>query len=540
MNAPMTAAMSPKYIGLTIHNAVTPEQQMIMSDQAMAFVMELVDRFQPRRNALLKEREQEQRRLDAGGMLDFLPDTLEIREGNWKVAPIPKDLQDRRVEITGPAEPKMIINALNSGAKVFMADLEDSLSPTWQKVVDAQLALYQAVRRSLSYHSPDGKAYHLNSEPELATLIVRPRGWHLNEKHITYQGEPIAGALLDFGLFFFHNAKEQLARGTGPYFYLPKLESYKEAALWADIFAFAENRLGLGRGSIKATILIEVITAVYQMHEILYALKDYAVGLNCGRWDYIFSFIKKFSKRPDFVLPERAQVKMTVPFLKAYSELLIQTCHRRGAFAMGGMAPQIPIKHDEAANAKALALVKMDKEREASWGHDGTWVAHPGLIPIALEVFNRLMPTANQVHVLRDEVQVSAADLVAIPEGTVSEAGIRNNISVSIQYMAAWLEGNGCVPINNLMEDAATAEISRTQLWQWAHHAGTVRDDGAQVNLAMIESMFPQELDKIRAQVGDAMFAASKYVQASDLLLDLIRRNDFVDFLTLPAYEQLA
>ena len=527
-------------VGFTVHPPVPSHYQMIFSDQAMAFVLELVERFQSRRNALLAERAALQQKLDEGMKLDFLPETASIREGEWKVGPIPRDLQDRRVEITGPAEPKMIINALNSGAKVFMADIEDSLSPTWGKVMESQQALYDAVRRTLTYTSPDGKAYRLKSEPDLATLIVRPRGWHLNEKHITWRGEPIAGAFLDFGLFFFHNAKEQLARGTGPYFYLPKLESHKEAALWNDIFNFAEDRLGIAHGSIKATVLIEVVTAVFQMHEILYALKDYIVGLNCGRWDYIFSFIKKFCKRSDFVLPERGQVKMSVPFLKAYSELLIQTCHRRGAFAMGGMAPQIPIKHDEAANAKALELVKLDKEREVSYGHDGTWVAHPGLIPIAMEVFNRLMPTPNQLHNRRDDVKVSAADLVAIPEGTITEAGIRNNINVSIQYMASWLDGNGCVPINNLMEDAATAEISRTQLWQWAHHPGVMRDDGQELTLAMIESMFPEELATIERQVGSADFSSGKYKQAATLLLDLIRRDDFVAFLTLPAYEQLA
>lgn len=541
MNAqPQTTPNSARMIGLTLHSPVPAAHQMIFSDQAMAFVLELVERFQPRRNALLQERVVVQKALDAGATLDFMADTKAIRDEDWTVGPIPRDLLDRRVEITGPAEPKMIINALNSGAKVFMADIEDSLSPTWEKVMESQHALYEAVRRTLSYTSPEGKIYHLKSEPDLATLIVRPRGWHLSEKHITWNGEPIAGALLDFGLFFFHNAKEQLSRGTGPYFYLPKLESAKEAALWSDIFSFSETYLGLSHGSIKATILIEVITAVYQMHEILYALRDYAVGLNCGRWDYIFSFIKKFCKRADFVLPERAQVKMSVPFLKAYSELLIQTCHRRGAFAMGGMAPQIPIKHDEAANAKALEMVKLDKEREASWGHDGTWVAHPGLIPLAMEVFNRLMPTPNQRHVLRDEVRVTAPELVAIPQGTVSEAGIRNNINVSIQYMASWLDGNGCVPINNLMEDAATAEISRTQLWQWAHHKGVKREDGQEISLSMIEAMFPEELAAIERQVGSGFYAAGKYKQAANLLLDLIRRNDFIEFLTLPAYEQLA
>jgi malate synthase len=424
----------------------------------------------------------------------------------------------------------MIINALNSGAKVFMADIEDSLSPTWEKVADAQIALKAAVRRTLSFTSPEGKEYHLNSDNALAVLIVRPRGWHLDEKHITWQGEPLCGALLDFGLYFFHNAKAALDRGTGPYFYLPKLENHHEAQLWADIFAFAEDYVGVSKGTIKATVLIEVITAVFEMHEILHALKDYIVGLNCGRWDYIFSFIKKFARRGDMLLPERAQVTMDKAFLKSYSELLIQTCHKRGAFAMGGMAPQIPIKGDDAKNDAALAAVKRDKEREVTYGHDGTWVAHPGLIPVAMEVFDRLMPQPNQLDKKREDVSVTAADLLKVHEGTVTEAGIRGNISVSIQYTAAWLEGNGCVPINNLMEDAATAEISRSQLWQWAHHDGVTRDDGEEITLAMIDSIFAEEVAKLGAD----------YDKAAQLLLKLIHDTNFVEFLTLPAYEQLA
>ncbi len=525
---------------LTIHGAFGAGFEQVLTDDAMAFVQELVERFQSRRDELLGERAVRQKLFDAGILPDFLRNSQSVREGDWKVAPIPADLQDRRVEITGPAEPKMIINALNSGAKVFMADLEDSLSPTWEKVVEGQMALAAAVRRTLVYQSPEGKDYALKAEKELAVLIVRPRGWHLNEKHVTYDGKPICGALLDFGLFFYHNAKEQISRGTGPYFYLPKLENHLEAALWRDIFTYAEQRMGIAHGTIKATVLIEVITAVYEMEEILFTLKDYIVALNCGRWDYIFSFIKKFARRGDFILPDRVQVKMSVPFLKAYSELLIHTCHKRGAFAMGGMAPQIPIKNDEAANAKALEMVKLDKEREASWGHDGTWVAHPGLIPVALEAFNRLMPTPNQVHNKRDDVKVVAADLVKIPEGTITEAGIRMNINVSIQYMASWLDGNGCVPIHNLMEDAATAEISRTQLWQWVHHKGVKREDGKEITAAMIKKMFPEEMKKIKAQVGDVVFKAGQYAAASDLLLELILQEQFVEFLTLPAYERLA
>ncbi|MCI5049247.1 MAG: malate synthase A [Rickettsiales bacterium] len=536
----MTAQPNLSESPLSIQNPVNAAGQEILTDDALAFVAALAEKFQARRDALLVDRVAYQKKLDEGFMPDFLEETKAIREGDWKVAPIPEDLQNRRVEITGPAEPKMIINALNSGAKVFMADIEDSLSPTWEKVVEAQVALRDAVRRELTFTSPEGKKYELKSADELAVMIVRPRGWHLDEKHVLFNGKPLAGALLDFGLFFYHNAKEQLARGTGPYFYIPKLENHKEAQLWADIFAFGEEYIGLEKGSIKATILIEVITAVFEMDEILHALKDYIVGLNCGRWDYIFSFIKKFAKRGDFVLPDRAQVTMRVPFLQAYSDLLIHTCHKRGAFAMGGMAPQIPIKGDDAANEKALGLVKADKEREAGWGHDGTWVAHPGLIPIAMEVFDRMMPAANQVDNLRPEVSVDAADLLAIPEGTITEAGIRNNINVSIQYMAAWLDGNGCVPINNLMEDAATAEISRTQLWQWAHHDDVKRDDGAEVSMDMIRGMFPEEMDAIKAQVGEAAFSAGKYKAAADLLLELIEKDEFIEFLTLPAYEQLA
>ncbi len=526
--------------GLTIHPKLTPEQREIFSDEAMAFVMQLAEKFQGRRNDLLKARKVKQKELDAGGSLDFRPDTKEIREGDWTVAPIPKDLQNRRVEITGPAEPKMIINALNSGAKVFMADIEDSLSPTWEKVAESQAALKAAVRRTLSFTSPEGKEYSLKSDDELAVLIVRPRGWHLDEKHITWRGEPLAGGLLDFGLYFFHNAKAALDRGTGPYFYLPKLENAEEAQLWADIFAFAEDYVGVQKGTIKATVLIEVITAVFEMHEILHALKDYIVGLNCGRWDYIFSFIKKFKRRKDMLLPERAQVTMDKAFLKAYSELLIQTCHKRGAFAMGGMAPQIPIKGDDERNEKALAAVKKDKEREVSYGHDGTWVAHPGLIPIAMEVFDRLMPNPNQLDNTREDVKVSAADLLETHKGSVTEAGIRNNINVAIQYTASWLQGNGCVPINNLMEDAATAEISRSQVWQWVHHGEPGCEWYEVLNKDNVDQRFAEELEAIKAQVGEDAFASGAYKDAAELLIDLVKDDTFVEFLTLPAYEKLA
>ncbi len=517
---------------------VRSEYRSVISEDALAFVQQLVENFDEERLELLETRTQRQKAFDRGELPDFRNDTKGIRDGNWTVDPIPLALQDRRVEITGPAEPKMIINALNSGAKMFMVDFEDSLSPTWDKVVEGHTALCDAVRHQLKYTSPEGKDYRLNED--IATLIVRPRGWHLPEKHVLFNGKPIAGALFDFGIFFFHNAAYQAEHETGPFFYLPKLESCEEAALWAKIFAFSEEALGIPHGTTKATVLIETITAVFEMDEILYVLKDYAAGLNCGRWDYIFSYIKKFHKRPDFVLPDRAQVTMTTHFLNAYSELLIQTCHKRGAFAMGGMAPQIPIKGDEAANEAAMSKVKADKLREVKLGHDGTWVAHPGLIPIAMSIFDEHMPTPNQVENTRDDVNITQEDLLKVPEGTITEAGVRNNINVCIQYMAAWMEGNGCVPLFNLMEDAATAEISRTQLWQWVHHEAGSLDDGRNVDASMLKSFIAEELDAIRAQVGEATFTAGLYQQAADMLEQQTLNEDYTEFLTLPAYEVLA
>jgi malate synthase len=525
----MTATAKAAATQLELHADIPAPCAFLLSEEAMVFVQALVEKFQPTRDALLAARAVRQKTFDAGANLDFLPATKTIRESEWKVAEIPADLLDRRVEITGPAEPKMVINALNSSAKVFMADLEDSLSPTFVKVMEAQKALFDAVRGTLEYSSDEGKKYTLNKHG-LATLIVRPRGWHLPERHITLNGTPIAGALLDFGLYFFHNARERIERGTGVYFYLPKLENHEEAKLWADIFAFSEEYLGLPKSTIRATVLIEVITATFEMHEILHVLRDYAVGLNCGRWDYIFSCIKKFHARPEFLLPDRTAVTMTTPFLKSYSELLIQTCHKRGAFAMGGMSAFIPVKNDEAANEKAFAAVRADKEREASFGHDGTWVAHPGLIPVAMEVFNRLMPTPNQRHVLREEVRVVAGDLVHLPKGDVTEAGVRNNISVSIQYMANWLTGNGCVPLFNLMEDAATAEIARSQLWQWVHH-GAKLSGGREITAALVTQFAEEELAKLSGNLP--------YAKARDMVLKLVVQNEFVEFLTLPAYAAL-
>jgi malate synthase len=511
--------------------AITPPYEAILTPAVTAFLTELVERFSARRDDLLKKRAERQLKLDAGELPDFLAETKGIREADWKVAAIPPALQDRRVEITGPVERKMIINALNSGAKVFMADFEDSLAPTWQSIMDGQVNLRDYANGTLGYTSPEGKAYALNAN--IATLIVRPRGWHLDEKHILLAGKPIPGALMDFGIYFHLNAKKLLENGTGPYFYIPKLESYEEAQFWADIFAFSENRLGLPKGTIKATVLIETIVAAFEMDEILYALKDYCVGLNCGRWDYIFSFIKKFCKRDDFVLPDRAQVTMTTHFLRSYSLLLIKTCHRRGAFAMGGMSAYIPVKGDEEANAKAFAMVRADKEREAGDGHDGTWVAHPGLVPVAMEVFNRLMKGPNQVERQRDDT-VIAADLLAIPPGTITEAGLRNNINVSVQYLANWLGGSGCVPIFNLMEDAATAEIARSQIWQWIHHDRGVLADGRRITLELYEALLKEELAKIHAQPGSTL----PYDRASALLTTLVAPKDFTEFLTLPGYRQ--
>jgi malate synthase len=522
---------------LAIIAPVRSEHQPILSPEALDFLEALVERFGPRVSQLLQIREERQRRLDAGELPGFLPQTREIRESAWQVAPIPQDLLDRRVEITGPTERKMIINALNSGAKVFMADCEDSLAPTWENVVAGQENLRDAVRRTIEFVSPEGKSYRLNEQT--AVLIVRPRGWHLNEKHVTLAGQPVPGALFDFGLYLFHNAHELIKRGTGPYFYLPKLESHDEAALWARVFDFAEKRLELPHGTIKCTVLIETILAAFEMDEILYELKDYIVGLNCGRWDYIFSFIKKFARRDDFVLPERNQVAMTTHFLRSYSLLCIQTCHRRGAFAMGGMAAQIPIKNDPEANERALEKVRADKEREAGDGHDGTWVAHPALVSIAREVFDRLMPTPNQLTKLRSDVKVSAADLLQIPPGQITDEGLRNNVSVSLQYMAAWLSGNGCVPINNLMEDAATAEIARAQIWQWINHPAGVLTDGRRVTADLFRQYLKEEQKRLAAKLGAVPYAAGHFDDAAALLEQITTAREFQTFLTLSAYRKL-
>jgi len=446
-------------------------------------------------------------------------------------------LQDRRVEITGPVDRKMVINALNSGAKVYMADFEDAHSPTWEGTIQGQINLRDAIAGTIDFTSPEGKRYRLNEQT--ATLLARPRGWHLNEKHVLIDGKPVSGGIFDFALYFYHNVRPLLAKGTGPYFYLPKLENHLEARLWNDIFVMAQNELGIPQGTIKATVLIETILAAFEMDEILYELREHSAGLNCGRWDYIFSAIKKFHAIPDFVLPDRAQVTMTTHFMRSYSLLLIKTCHRRNVHAMGGMAAQIPIKNDPVANEEALERVRADKRREASDGHDGTWVAHPGLVPIAMEEFDKVMKTPNQIYRKREDVHVTAADLLAVPGGTITEAGLRNNISVSLQYLESWLRGTGCVPINNLMEDAATVEIARSQIWQWIHHPRGILNDGRKVTIELFRALADDELAKLKAKMGEQRFAASKFGPAREILDSVITADDFVPFLTLPAYQYL-
>ncbi|MEM7153334.1 MAG: malate synthase A [Myxococcota bacterium] len=516
----------------------TDGYEMILTPAALDFLAELVKEFRPRIQGLLKRRAEVQARYDAGELPGFLPETAEIRDGDWTVAPIPADLHNRRVEITGPVDAKMIINALNSGANMFMADCEDSCAPTWDNEVGGQLNLYRAVRRTLTFDDKArGKHYELNTVG-LATLLVRPRGLHLPERHVTVGGEPIPGCLFDFGLYFFHNAAELLARKSGPYFYLPKLQSHLEARLWNDVFVWAQDKIDIPQGSVRATVLIETMPAAFEMNEILYELRDHSAGLNCGRWDYIFSFIKTFRNRPEFVLPDRGQVGMTQPFMKAYADLVIKTCHRRGIHAMGGMAAQIPIKNDEKANEAAFDKVRTDKQREVQAGHDGTWVAHPGLIPTAREIFNTHMPKPNQIDKARDDVQADAAALVAVPQGTRTVAGLRHNVRVGIQYVEAWLGGNGCVPLYNLMEDAATAEISRSQVWQWIKHGATL-DDGQAVTAERLTTIIDEELKTIEAEVGSERFAAGRYAQARQLFEKIATAPTLEDFLTLPAYEQI-
>jgi malate synthase len=520
--------------GIELRCNVSEQYAEILTTEALEFLVMLQRRFRTERSRLLRFRETVQQQINAGWLPDFPPGTESIRSGNWKIAPIPQDLQDRRVEITGPTGRKMVINALNSGASAFMADFEDSNAPTWDNMVSGQINLRDAVNRTIEFSDPKtGKQYRLNEK--IAVLIVRPRGWHLLEEHVLVDGQPMSASLFDFGLYFFHNARRLVENGSAPYFYLPKLENRHEAALWNEVFVAAQTTLGLPIGTIKATVLLETILAAFEIDEILYVLREHIVGLNCGRWDYIFSFIKKFQARPNFVLPDRQQVTMTVPFMRAYSLLVIKTCHRRGAFAIGGMAPQIPIKNDLAANEAACARVRADKEREAGDGHDGTWVAHPGLVAIARDVFDQKMPTPNQVFIQRQDVTVTAADLIAIPTGTITEAGLRNNIRVGILYLAYWLKGSGCVPLFNLMEDAATAEICRGQVWQWLRHEATL-EDGRTIDLPLFQSILNQETSELRAAYGDL---AGTLETAISMFVDLVTSDRFEEFLTLPAYQHL-
>jgi malate synthase len=516
--------------GVSISGRITPEFTQILTPEALELVAKLHRRFEPRRQELLARRAARQKAFDAGAKPDFLEETKHVRDAEWKVASQPKDLLDRRVEITGPTDRKMVINALNSGASTFMADFEDANCPTWHNMVDGQINLRDAARRSITLEQ-SGKHYRLNDKT--AVLIPRPRGWHLDEKHVTVDGRPVSGGIFDFALYFFHNAKELLARGSGPYFYLPKMESHLEARLWNEIFVLAQQELGIPVGTIRATALIETVVAAFEMDEILYELREHSSGLNIGRWDYIFSCIKKFRADRSFCLADRAQVTMTAPFMRAYALLLVKTCHRRGAPAMGGMAAQIPIKNDPKANEAALEKVRQDKLREVTDGCDGTWVAHPALVPVAKEVFDQHMPQPNQYARQRPDVSVAAKDLLAFqPEKPITEAGLRNNISVGIQYLGSWLAGNGCVPVFNLMEDAATAEISRSQIWQWIRSTKGVLDDGRKVTVELFRGLLEEELAKVKAAASEG-----RYDEAAELFERITADDQYVEFLTLPAYQ---
>ncbi len=524
--------------GMQVLGAITPEYAQILSGDALTFLAKLHRNFDARRLELLQRRIQRQQAIDRGELPDFLPETKAIRDAQWQVAPVPADLQNRRVEITGPTDRKMVINALNSGANMFMADFEDSSTPTWDNQLQGQINVRDAHARSITFTSPEGKRYQLADNT--ATLLVRPRGWHLSEKHVLIDGQPMSGSLFDFGLYFFHNASQRVKQKSGIYLYLPKMESHLEARLWNDVFVFAQKELGVAQGTVKATVLIETILAAFEMDEILYELREHSAGLNCGRWDYIFSCIKKFRNQKDFILADRGLVTMTSPFMRAYSLLLIKTCHRRGAFAMGGMAAQIPIKNDPAANDAAMAKVRADKDREATDGHDGTWVAHPGLVGLAREAFDKAMQSPNQIAKKRDDIDVSAKDLINFqPRTPITEQGLRININIGIQYLGAWLAGTGCVPIFNLMEDAATAEISRAQIWHWIRSPHGVLDDGRKVSKELFREFVPQELAKVRDMLGDKGFSAGKYPEGAKMFQELTLADEFVEFLTLPAYDHL-
>jgi malate synthase len=524
--------------GIRVVAPPPPDCTEVLSPAALRFLAALARRFEPERQRLLERRRERQRQLDAGRLPDFLPETQGIRDRDWTVAPIRPDLTDRRVEITGPVERKMMINALNSGAQVFMADFEDANAPTWENNLRGQQNVRDAVTRTIAYTSPEGKRYAL--APKTATLVVRPRGWHLVEKHLVVDERPIAASLFDFGLTFFHTAAALLAQGSGPYFYLPKLEGHLEARLWNDVFVFAQGALGIPQGSIRATVLIETILAAFETDEILWELRDHSAGLNCGRWDYIFSYIKKLRRRPECLLPDRARVTMEQPFLRAYADLVIRTCHRRGIHALGGMAAQIPIKRDAALNAQALEKVRQDKLREVQQGHDGTWVAHPGLVSVAREVFDAHMSGGrpHQISRLREDVRVTAQHLLATPAGEITADGLRTNLSVALQYLAGWLGGMGCVPINDLMEDAATAEISRAQVWQWLHHGARLQD-GRPVTAAMVQQIIAELVQALPERVGAGDPGHDKFSLAGRILVELATGADFAEFLTTVAYDYL-
>ncbi len=533
----MTQSAVSQIARLEVRGPVTAGYDRILTPEALAFVGELARRFTPQVGQLLARRRETQARFDTGERPHFHPETAKIREGDWSVAPLPADLLDRRVEITGPVDRKMIINGLNSGASVFMADFEDANAPTWDNVVQGQANLRDAVAGTIRYVQPEtGKVYTL--APRTATLMVRPRGWHLPENNVLLEGRPVPAALFDFGLFFYWNARALVAKGSGPYFYLPKMQSHLEARLWYEVFLHAQQALGLLPGTIKATVLIETLPAAFEMDEILYELREHSAGLNCGRWDYIFSTIKTLRTDPAWLMPDRGQVTMTQPFLRAYTQLLVKTCHRRNVHAMGGMAAQIPIKDDAEANRMALDKVKADKLREVQDGHDGTWVAHPGLVAVAKEIFDAHMPGPNQIHRKREDVQVGEADLLQVPMGTRTDAGLRHNLRVGVQYLEAWLRGQGCVPLYNLMEDAATAEISRTQVWQWIHQRATL-DDGAPLTVERFRKSLDQEMDLIAHTLGDGRFYAGRFREAIALFDRLCTAERYFDFLTLPAYELL-
>ena len=524
-------------LGITIKGKTPGHYNEILIPDALDFLLALHERFNQRRKKLLEDRQIRQAAYDAGEMPDFLSQTEEIRKSEWQIAPIPSDIEDRRVEITGPVDRKMVINALNSGAKVFMADFEDSNTPSWSNAIEGQINLRDAIRKEIEFQNPaNGKIYQLNNQT--ATLFVRPRGWHLNEKHIQIHDECTSGALMDFGLYFFHNANELIQNGSGPYFYLPKIESYLEARLWNEVFVFAQNYLSIPQGTIKATVLVETLPASFELNEILYELRNHSCGLNCGRWDYIFSYIKKFRSNKHKTVPNRDQVNMSSHFMKSYADLVIQTCHKRGAHAMGGMAAQIPIKNNEDANKAALGKVRQDKLREVQNGHDGTWVAHPALVEVAMEIFDKHMPMQNQINNKRHDVQVTAKDLTQTPTGTITMEGIRTNINVGLLYTESWLRGNGAAAIYNLMEDAATAEISRSQLWQWIHH-NCYTVNGTNINIELYEQLKLEELEKIQQLVGEENFKNGCFKEAVQIFDRLVKSDQLEDFLTLNAYDYL-